>query len=217
MRGERNCALAYFEAQRLTRELKATAGEKGASITTNSLRWMPSAYFYQNQLAFAQMYGQCVLPLVNMTNRTVSISAYHTVEADINARMKHYSPYTAQALRMFPAVGKSVLKFALIQGDLDLARVACALERYHLAHGVYPETLAALAPQYITAVPSDLINGQPLHYRRTNGLSAQSPNGTQGSFVLYSVGWNGKDDGGVVALAKSGRLDSQQGDWVWKY
>ena len=217
MRGERTCAIETFEAQRLTRELKAAAGDNGSQIVTNSLRLVPSAYFYQNQLAFARMYEQYVLPLVNLTNRTVSISAYHTVEADINAQMKHRSMYTGQALSLFPAVGKSVLKFALIQGDLDLTRVACELERYRLAHGVYPETLAALAPQNIAAVPSDLINGQPLQYRRTETSTAQSPNGTGGGFVLYSVGWNGKDDGGVVGLTKSGRLDSQQGDWVWKY
>jgi hypothetical protein len=217
MRGERTCAIEGFETQRLTREMKADIGDSKAQTVTNSLRWMPSAFFYQNELAFARMYEQWVLALVDLTNRTVSVAGFHTVEADSKAHMKHYSPYTVQALRLFPAVGKSVIKFATIQEDVDLAGVACALERYRLAHGSYPETLAALAPQFIAGVPHDLINGQPLHYRRTEDTAAQSSNVADGKFVLYSVGWNEIDDGGVVVLTKSGRVDLEKGDWVWKY
>ena len=88
-----------------------------------------------------------------------------------------------------------------------MARVACALERYRLAHGEYPETLDALAPQFIEKLPHDIINGQPLHYRRTD----------DGQFVLYSVGWNETDDGGKVVLTKGGSVDREKGDWVWQY
>jgi hypothetical protein len=31
------------------------------------------------------------------------------------------------------------------------------------------------------------------------------------------VGWNETDEGGTVALTKGGRVDSEKGDWVWKY
>ena len=51
-------------------------------------------------------------------------------------------------------------------------------------------------------------NGQPLRYRRTD----------DGKFVLYSVGWNEKDDGGTVVISKGGStVDTDEGDWVWKY
>jgi hypothetical protein len=38
-----------------------------------------------------------------------------------------------------------------------------------------------------------------------------------GQFALYSVGWNGKDDGGVVVFRKNsnGYVDVDKGDWVW--
>ena len=208
MRGERTCAIQEFETERLTREMRAVGGEVGhEEIVTNSLRWMPSAYFYQNELAFARLYDQVVLPLVDLTNRTVSVAAYRTSEADYKAHLKHYSPYSAQAWMAFPSLAKCVLRFAIAQADVDLARVACALERYRLAHGEYPATLEALAPQCIEKLPHDIINGQPLHYRRTE----------DGKFVLYSIGWNEKDDGGTVALTKGGRVDLENGDWVWKY
>ena len=35
-----------------------------------------------------------------------------------------------------------------------------------------------------------------------------------GKFVLYSVGWNEKDDGGVPGKTL---FDQTQGDWVWSY
>ena len=92
-----------------------------------------------------------------------------------------------------------------------MARMAIALERYRLAHGEFPESLDALAPQFMEKIPHDIINGQLLHYRQTD----------DGQFVLYSVGWNETDDGGVVALdgpfGKSGNVDNRKGDWVWRY
>jgi len=121
-------------------------------------------------------------------------------EAAVQAELRHYNPYKVLALMLFPAISKSVMKFASIQTYADLARVACALERYWLAHGAYPETLDGLAPKFIDRLPHDIINGQPLHYRRTDG----------GKFLLYSVGWNETDDGGTT----SDKMD--QDDWIWK-
>lgn len=208
MRGERTCAIYTFEMWRRTREMKNYSGdEAGNQIVTNSLRWTPSTFFYQNELAIARMYDQFMLPLVDMTNRTVSLVAYRAIEADMKEQVKHWSPYKILALMSFPAVGKAVIKFALIQSHVDLARTACALERFRLAHGNYPETLDVLAPQFITQLPHDLINGQPFRYRRTG----------DGNFVLYSVGWNESDDGGKVVFGKGGRVDNEKGDWVWQY
>ena len=64
-------------------------------------------------------------------------------------------------------------------------------------------------------MPHDVIGGQPLKYRRT----------ADGQFVLYSIGWNETDDGGVVVNQKSrdrwdessSKVDISQGDWVWRY
>ncbi len=216
MRGERTCAIDEFETQRLTREMKSFTEVLGAeTIVTNSLRWMPSAYFYQNELAFARMYEQFVLPLADLTNQTISVAAYRAGQKDFQEQSNHFSPYKILARMTFPAVGKSVVRFATVQTDIDLARVACALERYRLAYGEYPETLDALAPQFIVKLPHDIIGGQPLHYRRVDPPSPGS-GAASGKFLLYSVGWNETDDGGQVAFRKSGSVDPEKGDWVWK-
>ena len=63
---------------------------------------------------------------------------------------------------------------------------AIALKRYALHYGKLPPTLATLVPEFLPHTPKDLIDGQPLRYR----LHAD------GSFLLYSVNEDGKDDGG---------------------
>lgn len=206
VRGECAFAITSLENQRITREIKYPEDVSG-KLKTISLRSMPAAYFYQSELAFARMYDQLVLPLVDLTNRIISPSALNRMNAEVQSQMKHYSLYKVQALMTIPAVGASVSKIARVQSQVDLARVACALERYRLVHGDYPETLDALAPQFVGKVPHDLINGEPLHYRRTE----------DGQFVLYSVGWNETDDGGKVVLRKGGSVDREKGDWVWQY
>jgi hypothetical protein len=71
----------------------------------------------------------------------------------------------------------------------DNLRLAIALEVYHRDHGAYPKTLAALAPKYLKAVPGDRFSAEPLVYK---------PAGK--GYLLYSVGINGKDDGGKANL-----------------
>jgi hypothetical protein len=63
--------------------------------------------------------------------------------------------------------------------------VAFALAAYHREHQRYPAKLADLAPRYLAAVPGDLFSGKALIYR---------PN--EKGYLLYSVGVNGKDEGG---------------------
>jgi hypothetical protein len=60
-----------------------------------------------------------------------------------------------------------------------------ALAAYHADNGRYPDKLDDLAPMYLATIPDDLFSGKALHYR----LSEMG-------YLLYSVGVNGKDDGG---------------------
>jgi hypothetical protein len=206
MRGERAFAIKSFEDQWRTREIifYSDTGD-----VTNKLTFMPSAYFFQNELAFAQLYQQWILPLVDTNSRVISPAALQLANDAVLAekRRNFFPAYKTQAIMIFPAISASTRKIAAIQASVDLARVACALERYRLVHDEYPETLDALAPQFIAQLPHDIINGLPLHYR----LEAND------QFVLYSVGWNETDDGGQIALTKKGSVDREKGDWVWQY
>jgi len=205
MRGERAFAIASLENQRQSGKMIYET-DKGS--VTNSMALMPSAFFYQRELEFARLYQDWVFPIVDTNAQTVSLAAIQRLNADVAEEQKHYSPYKAEALMTVRAVDASARKFGITQAEVDLAGVACALERYRLAHGQYPETLDALAPQFLEKLPHDIVNGQPLHYRRTD----------DGKFILYSIGWNEKDDGGTVVLRKgNSNVDTDRGDWLWQY
>ena len=103
-----------------------------------------------------------------------------------------------------PLVRDVEKNFLFAHTTLQLTRLACALERCRMAEGAYPETLDALVPKYIEALPHDVIDGQPLRYRRTD----------DGRFLLYSVGMNAKDDGGASGGKTSA---SEQLDWAWRW
>ena len=146
----------------------------------------------------------------------MNLAFHQSYEGKAFSALLHHN---IMASMMLPAISGVGEKVAFAQSEVDLAMLACALERYRLAQGQYPEELAALAPRFVAVLPHDIINGQPLKYRRTE----------DGRFVLYSVGWNEKDDGGVVATANTNpigkdprknvpaRHDTRQGDWVWQY
>jgi len=91
-----------------------------------------------------------------------------------------------------------------IATQTDHCVIACAIERFRLARGNDPGSLDELIPQFIPALPKDIVNGEPYRYRRTE----------DGRFVLYSVGLDLHDDGGVI---DPNLKATKQKDWVWRY
>ena len=87
---------------------------------------------------------------------------------------------------LVPDGDKTFQRALNVQTYIELAEVACALERYCLANQQYPETLEELVPDYLDASPRDPMTHEPWHYRRDEDRG----------FRLYTVGKNGRDDGG---------------------
>jgi len=112
-----------------------------------------------------------------------------------------YSPFNFLVKQFAPATASAETKAAKLQTMAHLAITACALERHRLAHGSYPEKLEALAPALLPKPFLDPMNGQPFHYHRTD----------DGWFLLYSVGEDGQDDGGVFRAKPKDTIK----DWPW--
>lgn len=179
-------------------------------IVATSMHWhlVPSGWFYQNQLRCARAMEEFYLPVVDANQQIVMPVLVQQADAAIDKERQNLTPFNILECLMLPALGNATKKFTYAQSSMDLARTAIALERFHLAHGEYSETLEALAPQFIEKIPHDIIGGQPLHYRRTD----------YGKFLLYAIGWNATDDGGqhIPPQIKTGGVDYSKGDWVWK-
>jgi hypothetical protein len=169
------------------------------------VRLVPVGWFYQNQYRCARAMEDYCIPVVDASQGTFSPAVARRGAAALTT--ERTGPFNLFERLILPLLADAATKFAYGQASVDLARTAIALERCRLAQGAFPESLDALAPQFIAKVPHDVIGGQPLKYRRT----------PDGAFVLYSVGWNEKDDGGLASLDKEGAVDMQSGDWVWRY
>ncbi len=70
----------------------------------------------------------------------------------------------------------------------SMVPVLFALAAYRADQGAYPAELTALVPKYLDAIPKDVYSGQPLRYKRKDA-----------GYVIYCVGPNGVDNGGVAA------------------
>jgi hypothetical protein len=167
-------------------------------------RLMPAGWFYQNQYRTARIMEEYCVPQADASQGTFSPALARAGEAALAAEAP--GPLNMFGRLIIPVLSDAATKFAYGQASVDLACTAMALERCRLARGAFPDSLDALAPQFIAKVPHDVIGGQPLKYRRE----------ADGQFVLYSVGWNEQDDGGVAGLDKDGALDMQSGDWIWR-
>jgi hypothetical protein len=167
---------------------------------------MPGGWLYENELAIAQTQQLWDSKMVDVEQRTVSPETME--QAGKSTEGRRVTPWNFLSRESLSAIAGTARKSARIQVEVDLARTACALERYRLAHGEYPETLDALMPQFVKAVPNDIFGGKPLRYRLNS----------DGNFVLYSIGWNEKDDGGFFSYPSGSSMPRfEQGDWVWQY
>lgn len=102
---------------------------------------------------------------------------------------------------------KSIMTYDTAQ---QIVITVIALKRYQLQHGSWPEQLTQLTPEFLSAAPLDLVTGQPLHYH---------PN-QDGTYLLYSVGADGVDNGGDPTVPKDVAastywLNNHAKDWVW--
>jgi hypothetical protein len=122
--------------------------------------------------------------------------ATNPATADLHYALSDSSPILARSLNR--AIKAEAVKTIVV--------TAIALKRYHLKHTQYPASLSALVPEFLSSVPHDPIDGQPLRYRL-------NPDGT---FLLYSIGDDGKDGGGDVTLLSPRPVYWLRApDWVW--
>jgi hypothetical protein len=106
---------------------------------------------------------------------------------------------------MLPALDRAVLTADGDRADTDGLRVVVAIERYRAAHGSLPKDLGTLVPEFLAEVPDDWFapKGATMKYR-----VLPAPDSLGRTYLVYSVGEDGRDDGGVetpIGLAPPGR------------
>jgi hypothetical protein len=174
---------------------------------------MPLGWTYQNMVTIAriQQPRDKSFDPVRMVMIPSAAKAYMKM---IEPVIQHPTPYTFVSSIAVPNFSRALQTTARNQSLANITMIACALERYHIANGQYPDSLAALAPRFLEKIPHDLIGGEPLKYHRITGTQA---GGAGESFSLYSIGWNETDDNGEIVPEKSLSYtqSTDRGDWAW--
>jgi hypothetical protein len=179
---------------------------------------MPSGWFYYEGINAGRLYDSLLSPMeewlkgkrdIQSTLAQASVAPDHakkpgSEKADGILRALYRHEILPRLLG--PTGNKFFVKSLAAQVRTEQMIGACALERYRLAKGEYPEKMESLVPQYLEKPPQDPFSGGPLKYRREAPLS----------YALYSVGLNYRDDGGKIELDANGSIQSAKGDLVWK-
>ncbi len=119
---------------------------------------------------------------------TACTNALHDFEVTLGN--DHFGRLKISAVSI-PNWGRAIMMEGRTDTQRKLTITDIAILRYQLKHAALPPDLAALTPEYLGAVPIDPMSGKPLCYRKN----------ADGSFVLYSTGEDGKDDGGDPSSA----------------
>jgi hypothetical protein len=129
------------------------------------VRWLPRGWVQQNKAQFAKSSDELLASFDPEEGRIIPDRIY-TLRSTNAALRASRSPYTWLAGRSVGSTEAEVVMWGFFANNLNQAVVACALERFRLARGAYPATLAELVPAFVTAVPHDVYSGQPMRYTR---------------------------------------------------
>jgi hypothetical protein len=100
-----------------------------------------------------------------------------------------------------PAMSRALVKEAEGVANGRICVVALALERFRLANHRLPDDLRSLVPVFMQDVPADPFDGRPLRYKKL-------PKG----YVVYSIGPDGRDDGGKEPPSRRPNTKDVPGD-----
>jgi hypothetical protein len=167
---------------------------------------IPSGWFDQEKLQYSLLFDSEFKETVDSAAKRVfprkiadNERAWKSRTKNVLSRVIHHQLFASM---MVPSLSRTPKRAASAKTAIDQASLACALERYRLANRQFPDDLEALVPRFIKHLPNDPFADGTYRYRP----------GDNGQFVLYSVGWNEKDDGGVPGKVM---YDENSGDWVW--
>jgi hypothetical protein len=203
---ERAAAVKTLELVRRHGELAGTFMDSGSAAPTLA-RMLPSGWYYYEMANYSKIMDRLMWTGVDLKARRVYPEILRTnnewFESTRANPVKVLLRHELAAGMFLPALTKAARKATQAQALADFAMLACALERSRIQNGQFPDSLQALTPAWITALPKDWITGLPYVYRKTDN-----------SYALYSVGWDEKDGSGDIRLVKG---EESPGDWVWGY
>ena len=195
-------------------------GEQPSKLGDILIRLLPGGVFDSNAAVLAELeYRHMIKPLKEQGWQQAMLSGKSLEKELFVARKSKWSHLSSIMTTYLAQNGPQyiydyIYDCIYAQVLVNQARIACALERQRIAHGSYPDSLDAVRFADGKPLPPDPMDGKPMRYRKT----------TDGRYVLWSIGPDGKDDGGKRILHNNDRehtsyftFPSYIGDLVWDF
>jgi hypothetical protein len=147
--------------------------------------------------------------MLELMNRAIAIArlAAHeqpAAEKELDLRVRNLPRTVVLTRLLMPATGKVAAATVRKTASVRCLKVLLALERYRRDKGTWPAKLEELTPKFLSSVPLDPYDGKALRYRRvTDGV------------IVYSVGPDGKDDGGKIDRSRPTDPGTDMGFQAW--
>lgn len=148
-------------------------------------RHLPPDNLRQAIAALARAEAECEdVALIQTRDRAMTERAFGWA-ARLENLIEESGAQSNRGSALLDAQRRRIATGRLLQADL-------AIRLFQNEHGHPPPTLNDLVPAYLPAVPLDPYSNQPLQYRLDGG-----------DFILYSVGKDGRDNGGRFTSSRT--------------
>lgn len=153
--------------------------------------WFAAGFLNENHAVMLELASEAV----EIAKRPVDEQGELFESLDRKSKMTHFNEGASEILiyryahgtLLMPAIIKVANAHLRLRAELRCTVAALASERYRLANGRWPQTLADLTPRFLDSVPLDPFDKKPLKVRRfDDGL------------LIYSISEDRKDQGGNV-------------------
>ncbi|MEO6742608.1 MAG: hypothetical protein ABIP20_20380, partial [Chthoniobacteraceae bacterium] len=210
-----NLKVARGSAIELFTMMNSETGNNGGLLASLATRAVPSGFLDASTAVLADREFHHMIKPLRDKGWAAAFQAAKDFEREIvSMKPKAWMhPSWIMTAMIAPAINRITYGAAYAQTLIDQAVIACALERHRIERGIYPDSLDAVKLADGKSLPLDAMNGKAMGYRRT----------ADGRYVIWSVGFDGKDDGGKRVLDEKKPEDTKfhdakyVGDWVWDF
>jgi hypothetical protein len=188
--GERAMGIPHFRMS--WADINRLSRDDLSEVEDDGLAHLPDSKEQPGFLRVTGVFERDLLFFLQTLDTNITVAALPLPQSLVGDRLFEAAGETAGAryyllsAMSLPGLSRANRRVAQTTAHLNLARAAIAVEKYFVANGRYPRELSDLVPGNLPELPNDPFDGKPLRYK---------PTAT--GYVLYSVGKDGQDDGGL--------------------
>jgi hypothetical protein len=191
---DRVCGNFYFDRAMADHEELASLINMGAFGRSNpdpkfvaAVAIAPHGWVRRAQVKYNRRFDR-ELSDIDSEHALIAPQLYRETDANRAAYLNRWNPKKHVLEAVSPVTALASFRAFELHSRVEGFVVISALWRYREANGGLPVALTELVPDYLAAIPHDLMDGQPIRYRRLE----------DGGCRVWSIGKDRIDDGGVA-------------------